>query len=197
MRYILALLLLISIPKTGGGCLKLDIVLVGDYSGSVAGYESFIVDAFQAFASRFEISENDIKLGVITFGESATMICPLTSDKAIVKQRLDILRHAGAMDASTDITSGLMAAMSELQGNGRYNTQKMIILVSDGFHNLSGDPEALAATIKRTGMIISTVVIADTSANRLLMESIATPGFYVESSYGTLIDELKALDLCL
>ena len=42
---------------TTHGCLKLDIILVADLSGSVYRYEYFVADAFDAFINRFELSE--------------------------------------------------------------------------------------------------------------------------------------------
>jgi len=81
--------------------------------------------------------------------------------------------------------------------------RKIIIIVSDGING--GDDDALIAIsdqVTRLGFIICTIVIKDPESvyqitNSSLMERIATQGFYVESSYGTLINELEKLDVCL
>ena len=200
----LFVLLLISTalsPKPGG-CLRLDVMLVGDYSGSVAGSEGFVVNSFSAFYNRFELGEEQVKIGVISFNDSPTLVCPLTSDKKLLGGRLATLVSQKA-DGGTNITSSLMYASHELQENGRDNVRKIIIIVSDGING--GDDDALIAIsdqVTRLGFIICTIVIKDPESvyqitNSSLMERIATQGFYVESSYGTLINELEKLDVCL
>lgn len=194
------LVLTLSFKSDNNGCLRLDILLVGDYSYSCDGKEHFIVDAFKAFANRFKLSEEDFKIGIITFEETATIRCPLTSDPILFNDAIKKLENLKANGAGTNITLALRAAFDELHSNGRQHTTKIIILVSDGLNNNGeADPVKVADQIKITGTTICTVLVDKESnaTNATVMKYIATSGWYVESSYGTLIDELKTLDICL
>lgn len=187
------------VPGDEMGCIKLDIVFVGDYSGSVGGNEDFVVDAFQAFAKKFQISEADVKIGIVTFDDNAFLVCPLTSDSVIIRHKLNSLRHIAANSSSgTDITTGLSKADEVLYENGRLHVQKIVVLVSDGLQSNYADSTTTEVSnrLKRKGAIVCTVLIENVSARNAIMESIASPGYYVESSYGTLVDELKKLHLC-
>lgn len=198
-KFIFFLLCVISAIKClaqDGGCLKLDIFLVGDYSSSVIGHQRFVVDAFEAFASKFEVSEDAIKIGVMTFDDNAYIQCPLTSDPGLLKLSLAILRQKIPQN-TTNIKAPLEAAGDQLWANGRKNVRKIIILVSDGFHNGGGGLYEAADNLKKQGIVIATIAIDDGSWNKPVMEYLATPGFYVESSYGTLVDVLKSLDVCM
>jgi len=204
MKTLLSIFLLIFLTSAAprpDGCLQLDIMLVGDYSGSVMGSERFIADAFETFGSRFKISEQDIKVGIIIFSDNPSVLCPLTSDPFVLKNSLIVLRATKAdPDGMTHITDAMKEAANQLYSNGRHNVRKLIILVSDGLHNGEDGSNGLITTclmIQKTGIIICTVVIEGDYHNQTLMETVANPGFYVASSYGTLVDQLKSLDVCL
>lgn len=179
-------------------CLKLDIVLVGDFSQSVTGHERFVADAFEAFADNLELSEEDCKIGVVMFDDKVIFKAPLTSDKTTLRKALQVVRATSVdQNSTTDFFPPMKAASEELWGNGRLKTRKVIILVSDGLHNGPVGIEDLGLAIQKTGVLISTVLIkTPEGSNSTLMYNLATPGLYVESSYGTLVNQLKKLNLC-
>src|SRR6185369_13881362 len=75
------LIMLTLLGRCKAQCLKLDIMLIGDMSGSVQGNEQFVYNALSTFASRFELSEEGVKIGAITFDSSPKLISPLTANK--------------------------------------------------------------------------------------------------------------------
>lgn len=201
-----------SIVKEAGGCLQMDIMLLGDFSSSVHGYESFVAKAFAAFAKQFELSENGVKIGVVTFTSIAEVVCPLTSDRELLRTKVDSLDYFKA-NGNTNMFWAFSLAKREFQLHGREGFKKMMIVVSDGEPNLKTEVKIFAQQIKRENINICGVLIVknmwdeDSMVNymTLSMSQINGAEFmkeisgdcYVESDYQNLITEIQKLSICL
>lgn len=197
MKILLLLsLLLLSTPKPSS-CLQLDIILIGDFSGSVEHHEKFVVDAFTAFSSKFVLSDETVQMGILTFSSTTTIVCPLTADNDLFQASLSKMSTVKA-GGGTNLTEALETALDEFQTHGRRGYRKIIILVCDG---VVDSPEAALLTSQQMKTLAQVgvfgVLIKDTSANPAFMKEISSDDCYVESDYETLATELKKLDICL
>lgn len=219
---LLASILISSAPikqSRMGGCLQMDIMLLGDLSSSVEGYEPFVAHAFISFVNQFELSETGIKIGVITFNSSPNLISPLSSDTGVVRRKTRTLLHR-AGSGSTNMLGALAMAIDQFTRNGRTDYKKMIILISDGEPDAEEDVLETAKQIKSLNIGICGVLIIveedrDTPFKstvypygtfgipivkrdgRVTMKKISSDFCYVESNYENLIIELKKLDICM
>lgn len=196
MRQLLTILFLCCMSGRPAGCLKLDVVLVGDYSSSVHGQELFVTEAFQAFADKLELGEEQVRLGAVIFAEDAQPVIPLTGDTARWRAGMLHLRTQTADGGGTDLSSGLQLAGAMLL-NDRKEATKLIVLVSDGEHNRGGSPEQVAQFLRQTNVLIASITIVDSfDGGKHLMHSVASEGLYHETSYDNLLTVLKQLDTC-
>lgn len=196
---ILSMFILTSFKTERSGCAQLDIVLIGDFSGSVKGREKFIVEAFSTFIDQFELSESTVKIGLIAFDDFAHILSPLTSDKATIQTGFDKMKTNQA-SGGTEMLVGLSAAFTEIIGkNGRSGIQKIIILVSDGDPDDSdkaGEAEMIKQLTSSSYVMVCSIVITQSSCDREFMKEISN-GCYAEADYMSLAFELKNLDICL
>ncbi len=195
------LLLLLFSFTLSAQCLKLDIVVVGDLSGSVYGHEPFIGDALQTFISRFDLSEETIKIGVIVFNHNTKVLTHLTSDKDILFQVSNRISNSLA-DGTTDMSGALMAASNEIEQNGRPGVMKIVILITDGMPDNEDDTKQTATNLKQImGTSIFGVYMRNgpgkTGGGDVFLESISSENGYLESNYENLAEQLKKLDICL
>lgn len=168
-------------------------MLVADLSGSVQGKEPFIVDALNAFIDRFTLSENDVKIGIVTFNDRAYMMSGLSSDKNYLHDVANSITQSGGM---TNMTDALFVSANELMEHGRIGTYKLIIMISDGENN-RGDCVQAADGIKQlNGIGICSIVIKTSETNTRLMSEISS-GCYEEAGYENLLTVLKKMDICL
>ncbi len=176
-------------------CLELDIMLVGDYSGSIKGNEQFIAEAFTSFSSQFKLSETGINIGVVTFGSDAYLVSPLTSSQETLDSGLDIMSRM-VCDGSTNMISALQLASIQLS-KGRPNVQDVIIIVSDGYPDHATETITIAEQIKQLQhVMICTILVNGTSIDEKMLQDLSS-NCYVRSDYLQLSNEIKELDLCL
>lgn len=192
---ILLLLLTFLVTTPQPDCLKVDIILVGDFSGSVGGYEKFVTDAFTAFIDKFNLSEEGVKIGMVYFDESAYLISPLTNNKDTLRNRFDNSNPIAGGD--TNLKDALMVSFNELTENGRQGYKRIIILISDGDAQDKEGAEIIARQVKSTGVMICGVLIVSGFSQNEYMKQVSSEFCYVETSYENLIEELRKLDICL
>lgn len=177
-------------------CLKIDILLVGDFSASVKNQEHFVASAFTEFANQFELSEESTKIGVISFANDGKLLCALTSDTDSLKTALHNMRRIVA-SGTTNLQEGLEIAFKEMHGkNSRFGYKKMVIVVSDGYPDRPTEVLALSEQLKATGIMFCTILITQSSTNPDFMKQLSN-NCYVESDYKNLVNELKKLDICI
>ena len=95
--------------------------------------------AAEVAASRrllLQLNSETTRIGVVTFGEGAQVLQPLTHDFERVRRVLDDILRAGPY-GGTNMAEGIRAAITELMGLGRsekkIDTIKVEFLLTDGF----------------------------------------------------------------
>ena len=89
----IALLLLYGVTAKSQ-CAKIDIVIITDLSGSVGGNEYLIREALDGFIGGLELDDNGIKVGIITFNYTATLLHKLSSNKGSLLNSTEYARYA-------------------------------------------------------------------------------------------------------
>ena len=192
-------------------CLRLDVILIGDTSDSVIGYESFIDTAFTSFVDKFEMADQSIRMGVIQFSDDAHVLCHLTGDKQIVKKSLNKFKEKA--NGSTNMLAAFWAAVREFKTNGRLDVKKVIVIVSDGEPSSIIETTSVATHLKDTlgidicGVLVVKIDNDDGSFQMMynvrdsyspqFMKNISSDFCYVESDFKTLKNKLMRLSICL
>jgi Mg-chelatase subunit ChlD len=183
--------------ESNNGCLQIDIMLLGDFSQSVNGHEKFVSGAFNAFAKRFELSEDGVKIGAIIFDSDAILISPLTSDELFLHNQLDSLTYYYEANGTTNMLGALHVAMDQFVDNGRVGYRKIIIVISDGQPDISSRVLELARQIKSLNIGICGVLVLANNNSSEFMREVSSDFCYVETDYENLILELKKLEICM
>lgn len=205
MRTIILIVLTVLIPYQGypqgkQSCLQLDIVLVGDLSGSVSGHEGEISQAFTAFVDRFTLSDIGIRIGLVTFSDAAVIISPLSSNKSLLKQKIQEFPYASG---TTNLLGALEASYNVLEDtNGilKRDVPKLIIIVTDGVPDDPVKAAVLAEQLQRILNIgICGILVEHSSSSGNYLDSITSPFCKSISTqnYEMLIETMKQMDICL
>ncbi len=202
------------INKPANGCLQMDIMLLGDFSSSVQGYESFISGAFSEFVQQFELSEYGIKIGLVTFTTTAYLNCPLTNNTKLLRSRINDLKYFNGV-GHTNMLDAFAIAQNQFIINGRDDYKKIIIVISDGEPDSGEEVLKLANVIKQSKIGICGILVMKNKTEEedndslfyyfygkpidgnVVMKKISSDFCYVESNYDNLIKELKKLDICM
>lgn len=139
---------------TGEG---IDIVLCLDISGSMLAqdFTPNRMEAAKNVANDFIDHRPTDRIGLVIFsGESFTM-CPLTTDRAVLKTQLASVQ-SGLLEDGTAIGSGLATGVDRLRNSP--SKSKVIILLTDGENN-GGliDPNTAKEIAKSIGVRVYTV----------------------------------------
>ena len=192
MKALLLSILLLPQPS----CVKMEIILVGDMSGSVQGKESFITSAFVSFVSKMSMSEDGIRMGVISFNSSATLRSSLTGKKEDVVAALSGGWVAGH---ETNLNEALYLAVDEFS-KSRPDATKILILISDGLPDSPAESLLISQQMAAFGINVFGVFVStwnDEKGEAFLQRFVSNPAFYVRSDYEGLVEQLKKLDVCL
>ena len=135
----------------------IDIVLCLDISGSMLAqdFSPNRMEAAKNVAGEFINSRPTDRIGLVIFsGESFTM-CPLTTDRAVLKTQLFNV-ESGLLEDGTAIGSGLATSVERLRAS--QSKSKVIILLTDGENN-GGliDPNTAKEIAKSVGVRVYTV----------------------------------------
>lgn len=190
MKTILLILLTSSIAFSQG-CNELDILLLGDMSESVQGYEQFIADAFLQFANQ-ELGKK--RIGVITFNSDPIILHKLTENRTSLIKEILTIKSTPAIN-TTDLTGAFYKCVEEFGKTGRKDVKKIIILVSDGLPDDATTAKIVATQLKMTGIDIYCIMINASSVNKEYMESLGTE--YFDTDYEGLSEKLRSINFCL
>ncbi len=126
------------------------------------------------------------RVGLVNFSANATILLHLTNDKALANSTIDGIstsiwyrfkkggKFKTFVGSGTNISAGLIDAISELDKYGRTNAVKVIILLTDGWRNLGDDPVDWATVARSKGYRVYTIGIG--GANMPELEEIASVG---------------------
>jgi len=144
----------------------IDIVLALDASGSMMCFDDLTdrrsrMQIAKQEALRFIDARTNDALGLVVFGNGVISACPLTHDKAVLReivQQLDV----GTMvdDRSTLLSHGLLAALNRLKIS--QSPSKIIILLTDGQPSIGDVPVQVPLNIaQQLGVKIYTIGVGD------------------------------------
>jgi Ca-activated chloride channel family protein len=142
-------------------------------------------------AKNFVLQRTGDNVGVVIFGDFAFIASPITYEKEVVAQMIDLLTQ-GMAGQNTAIGEAIFMGVRAFKHS--HAKEKILILLSDGEHN-SGSiaPKEAVAHAKEAGVKIYTIGIGkEGEADSALLEKIAadTQGLFF---YATSAKELAAI----
>jgi Mg-chelatase subunit ChlD len=143
-----------------------DVVLVMDRSGSMAGGSlAAAKEAGRAFVELLDVRHH--RAALVSFSTGSRVDVPLTDSAAAV---IDGVRNLGA-DGETNIEAALRLADKHLSDYGRETALPVIVLLTDGRHNVgSASPREAAAAARNRGVQLFTIGLGDEIDAGLLRE---------------------------
>jgi len=135
----------------------IDIVLCLDISGSMLAqdFTPNRMEAAKNVASEFIDNRPTDRIGLVIFSGEAFTMCPLTTDRNVLKSQLFQV-HSGLLEDGTAIGSGLATGVDRLRNSP--SKSKVIILLTDGENN-GGliDPNTAKEIAKSVGVRVYTI----------------------------------------
>lgn len=160
----------------------LGVLLVVDVSGSTAGEP---LEAARTAASAFahDVATGGASVGLISFGPTAQLLAPLTTDADAVDAGLATL----VADGETALYDGVILASQALAD---FEGLREIVVFSDGADTVStGTLEEATALASDVGSSVTTLALATDALDRAALRILA------EETDGTLIEAGEAVDL--
>jgi Mg-chelatase subunit ChlD len=176
-----------GIASAIGGVRYLDMMFVMDTSQSLRSTDPNDFRSAGAIGLVENLSpKSDIKIGVVSFDNQAELAQPLTSNRDQVADALRSLSRSG----STNLGAGILAALAELERNGRPDSSRVIMLFTDGKSSRS---KALAATreAQLQRVTIQTMLLGSSKKGAEILDEISwgTGGSFVQVSDPTKLPE--------
>lgn len=135
-------------PEDTSPCFPADIMIVADMSSSVNNVKSFIWDAVAVLPNKYKMHDSKVRMGLIRFNETPTLVTPLTGDRGLFLDNLEQTRTESATE-STNILSALELADQQFSSKTRRDALKLVILVTDGLSQVNETAEVeFAETMK-------------------------------------------------
>lgn len=125
-----------------------DIVLCLDVSGSMLAqdFSPNRLEAAKEVAANFVDSRKTDRIAVVIFSGESFTLCPLTTDKAVLKTQIYSIQ-SGLLEDGTAIGSGLATSCDRLRTSKAKS--KVVILLTDGENNGGQIPPVTAKDIAR------------------------------------------------
>jgi len=173
--------------STIGGVRYLDMMLVMDTSMSLRGTDPDDFRSTGAIGLIESLSpKSDTQIGVVSFDTDGKLAQSMTSDRSQVVEALRGLERSG----KTNLAAGILAALAELEKNGRPGSSRVIMLFTDGKSNRK---KALDATRKAQlqGATIQTLLLGSSKKGASILEEIAlgTGGTFVQVTDPSMLPE--------
>lgn len=134
-----------------------DIMLCIDVSGSMLAqdFSPNRLEAAKEVAANFVDSRKTDRVGVVIFSGESFTLCPLTTDKAVLKGQIYNIQ-SGLLEDGTAIGSGLATSSDRLRSS--QSKSKVVILLTDGENNGGQIPPVTAKEIaKKIGIRVYTI----------------------------------------
>jgi tight adherence protein B len=162
-----------SVSPAGSGFGAVDAVLAIDVSNSMRGDD--LATALAAAKEFVRQVPGWIDIGVVAFADTATVVTPVTRDRAAVSSNVDAI--GATTTAGTSLFDAVVAASKMFTGPGQHN----LIVVTDG-RNTRGtsDLQDAVAAAHRAGMTVYPIGLAgpQTDESTLRRLASATGGGY-------------------
>ncbi len=176
-----------GIASAIGGVRYLDMIFVMDTSQSLRGTDSNDYRSAGAIGLVKNLSpKSDIKIGVVSFDNKGEVAQTMTSDRDSVVQALRNLPRSG----STNIAAGILAALGELENNGRPGSSRVIMLFTDGKSNERKAYDA-AVQSQYQGVTIQTLLLGSDTKGTSILNTVAwaTGGSFVQVTDPTMLPQ--------
>jgi Mg-chelatase subunit ChlD len=176
-----------GIASAIGGVRYLDMMFVMDTSQSLKSTDPNDFRSTGAIGLVRNLSpKSDIQIGVVSFDSKGVLAQPLTSDRDQVVEALRTLPKSGG----TNLGAGILAALAELERNGRPNSSRVIMLFTDGKSSRS---KALAATreAQLQRVTIQTLLLGSSKKGAEILDEISwgTGGSFVQVTDPTMLPQ--------
>jgi Ca-activated chloride channel homolog len=139
-----------------------DICLVVDRSNSM-NFQNKAADLRAAVSVFLDVLQNNgysDKVGLVSYNHLTRTDQALTFDLNRIRSLMNLMTSSG----QTNIGGGISTGRSALLGTqGRPQTEKVMILLTDGMHNTGSDPIAAAQQAASSGIAIHTITFGDTT----------------------------------
>jgi hypothetical protein len=173
-----------------------DMVVVVDRSDSMSGGPFIQLQAaVDVFLQALEENQTNERVGLASYAEMAFPECNLTTDLAYVRAVMNSLSTARAR---TNIGDGIdMGRYLLVADPGAGLREKVMIVMTDGYHNMGTDPLVAAVRARDSGIMIHTVTFG-WYADRVLMQQVAdiTGGTHLHAPDGVaLVEAFRQLAL--
>ncbi len=176
-----------GIASAIGGVRYLDMIFVMDTSQSLRGSDPEDYRSAGAIGLVRNLSpKSDIQIGVVSFAGRGKLEQPLTSNRDGVVEALRSLPRNG----STNLAGGILAALQELEANGRPGSSRVIMLFTDG---MSNEKKAYDAAIKAhgRGVAVQTMLLGSSKKGTSILDTIAwaTGGSFLQVTDPTMLPQ--------
>jgi hypothetical protein len=141
-----------------------------DHSGSMDG-EPLIL-AKSGASSFINLTDKTDELAVTGYSDSASTFYSMAKMTDGNKTAAKAAIGGIAADANTNIGGGLLQSLNEITGAGKPVSNEVIVLLSDGRHNVGTHPDSVLPAIKQRGVTVYTIGLGD--ADAAFMSGIAT-----------------------
>lgn len=200
-KFLIALCLLIATSFTevkSQGCLTADMMIMVDWSGSECGNEQKLTTAAALFVSELEISDYQLRVGVLTFSDEPLELVKLTGNKDSLLYEISKM-SLGSAYGGTQINESLEVVANELVNDRP--VRKIIIIISDG--EIDDIEEATITTnLLRNSLQLTIFAVNIGSSMDLiygtnnLIDLAGNPANVEISTSVGLVQALKRLSLC-
>ena len=196
MKYLIAILFLLISLHSYSQCIKIDIILVADKSGSMYGHGTELKKAVTKFTDRFDLSENGIKIGIISFASDVQILTSLTSDQSKINNAIHAIAPITTL-GSTNLTDALSITESMFIRYGRSDAARIVVIVSDGAPN---NPDLAYDVAQRLQILdrasICGVFIDTNDSEKEYFQSLCTGDCFAEATYNDIAEKLYNLNIC-
>jgi hypothetical protein len=175
---IAAITLTLSAPSISGN--SADIALVLDASLSV-DFELVKSIAREIIS---QLNSTD-QVTVVSFSDLAQIATPLSTDKSAALTAIDSLIKGN----ETALGDGLLLGITEINTNKRTNTIPIVIVLTDGVHNIGSDPIVQAMTASEYDIPIYPVGISPIARDFVLNEIASLSGGTYFNSFNDSVHE--------
>lgn len=150
--------------RAQSGC-SVDLMLVLDGSGSIqpgdfATMKNFVYDLVNSFT----IGPNDANIGIIQFSNTAELYLPLSTDGERVNASIENMTQFGDR---TNIAAAIELAQDQFVTR-REGIPRVIIVLTDGLHNMDGNPVAQADIARAQGTSILGIAVGSVDITELI-----------------------------
>ncbi|MFZ3373224.1 MAG: VWA domain-containing protein [Desulfitobacteriaceae bacterium] len=155
---------------------RVDVILCIDVSGTMAQLEKYWLSKRIAMQLGLTYLNHGDQVGVVAFANDAVRISKLTNNKHHLTK--NILGLEISSNSFTNIGAGLEMAGRTLAYSGGKSGGSQVIVISDGEATAPRDnPEQFvikqASSLRRQGILVTTVCLNEKNANPLLMRKVA------------------------